>query len=375
MLAYDLISETIRKWIKLGKYLPGMKLPKEVDLADQMGVSRKTLRTALDELEASGLIIRRKHAGTLIAEDARERVRVSIVIGIALPSDAKISLSTLYGTGTEEGSVENQLLVRRLLKENFTLNLFFSDWGGDLQMYDGVMVLSPMDSTALLERLADLRKPHIALETHYDYPCVHTVMGDDVSATEACVDELAELGHRRIAFIGGRLGPAERNTGFRRRSDAFRRRCRKRGIEVRPEWIFNEEPVPGKTVFSFRKLLADYPRRARECSAVLCGNGRAVLELENLRREIPGFPVQELRCIDLRPFDCTEQELAFLSRFQGFYRSRSLVADTAYEKFYTWLGDPSYQAQCIRVPYRKNMQLSPEQSSEKSTLLNGGTGG
>ena len=58
MHAYDLVSETIRKQIKLGKYQPGMKLPKEIELADRMGVSRKTLRTALEELEAAGLIMR-----------------------------------------------------------------------------------------------------------------------------------------------------------------------------------------------------------------------------------------------------------------------------------------------------------------------------
>ena len=32
MHAYDLVSETIRKQIKLGKYQPGMKLPKEIEL-------------------------------------------------------------------------------------------------------------------------------------------------------------------------------------------------------------------------------------------------------------------------------------------------------------------------------------------------------
>ena len=95
MHAYDLVSETIRKQIKLGKYQPGMKLPKEIELADRMGVSRKTLRTALEELEAAGLIIRRKHAGTIIADDAQERVDAPITIGIALPMDANISLASI----------------------------------------------------------------------------------------------------------------------------------------------------------------------------------------------------------------------------------------------------------------------------------------
>ena len=250
MHAYDLVSETIRKQIKLGKYQPGMKLPKEIELADRMGVSRKTLRTALEELEAAGLIIRRKHAGTIIADDAQERVDAPITIGIALPMDANISLASIYGPGTEDGSMESQLLIRRLLKEKFMLNLFYSDWGGELHSYDGVIVLSPMDCIPLLERLAEMRKPHITLETHYDCPGVNTVMGDDEEATRICVSELAELGHRKIAFIGGRLGPPGRKTGFRRRTNEFCRACREHGLETKPEWIFNEEHLSGEPALS-----------------------------------------------------------------------------------------------------------------------------
>ena len=356
MHAYDVVSETIRKQIKLGKYQPGMKLPKEIELADRMGVSRKTLRTALEELEAAGLIIRRKHAGTIIADDAQERVDAPITIGIALPMDANISLASIYGPGTEDGSMESQLLIRRLLKEKFMLNLFYSDWGGELHSYDGVIVLSPMDCIPLLERLAEMRKPHITLETHYDCPGVNTVMGDDEEATRICVSELAELGHRKIAFIGGRLGPPGRKTGFRRRTNEFCRACREHGLETKPEWIFNEEHLSGEPALSLREQLADYAARTHECTAVVCGNGISVLELEKYRVASSAFPKQELRCIDLRPFNCTEQEIAFLSQFKGFYRPRQQVADTAYEKLYAWLGNPSYRPRCFLVPYRKNTE-------------------
>ena len=79
-------------------------------------------------------------------------------------------------------------------------------------------------------------------------------------------------------------------------------------------------------------------------------------ELEKYRVASSAFPKQELRCIDLRPFNCTEQEIAFLSQFKGFYRPRQQVADTAYEKLYAWLGNPSYRPRCFLVPYRKNTE-------------------
>lgn len=48
--------------------------------------------------------------------------------------------------------------------------------------------------------------------------------------------------------------------------------------------------------------------------------------------------------------------IAFLSQFKGFYRPRQQVADTAYEKLYAWLGNPSYRPRCFLVPYRKNTE-------------------
>ncbi len=85
-------------------------------------------------------------------------------------------------------------------------------------------------------------------------------------------------------------------------------------------------------------------------------DGKFQMELEKYRVASSAFPKQELRCIDLRPFNCTEQEIAFLSQFKGFYRPRQQVADTAYEKLYAWLGNPSYRPRCFLVPYRKNTE-------------------
>jgi len=57
----------------------------------------------------------------------------------------------------------------------------------------------------------------------------------DFGATgAACVDHLADLGHRRIALIGADAGVYHRGTGFAARTlDGFRRRARRRGLEAR----------------------------------------------------------------------------------------------------------------------------------------------
>lgn len=56
--AYQMAEEAIREKIMDGSLVPGDLLPVEHDLADQLGVTRPTVREALRKLESSGLIVR-----------------------------------------------------------------------------------------------------------------------------------------------------------------------------------------------------------------------------------------------------------------------------------------------------------------------------
>jgi GntR family transcriptional regulator len=58
----------LRKMIELPEYKNGGFLPKEVDLAKRLGISRNTLRQATNKLEYEGLLIRKKGIGTKVAE-------------------------------------------------------------------------------------------------------------------------------------------------------------------------------------------------------------------------------------------------------------------------------------------------------------------
>ncbi|MBZ9772449.1 FadR/GntR family transcriptional regulator [Mesorhizobium sp. CO1-1-8] len=65
--AHELVIEQIRRSIQLGRFLPGHKLPAERDLADQLSVSRTTVREAVRILVAEGaLSVRRGASGGLI---------------------------------------------------------------------------------------------------------------------------------------------------------------------------------------------------------------------------------------------------------------------------------------------------------------------
>lgn len=65
---YQSIVELVIEQIKLGRLLPGEKLPPERQLATTLGVNRSTVVHALDELAAMGVIIRKQGSGTIINE-------------------------------------------------------------------------------------------------------------------------------------------------------------------------------------------------------------------------------------------------------------------------------------------------------------------
>lgn len=62
------VEELMRSLISSPTYQSGAFLPKEVELANRLGVSRNTIRQATNKLEHEGLLKRKKGVGTKVAE-------------------------------------------------------------------------------------------------------------------------------------------------------------------------------------------------------------------------------------------------------------------------------------------------------------------
>ncbi len=60
----------LRDLIQNGAYQPGQKLPPEGIFAEQLGISRPTLREALYKLEMEGLIVRKHGVGTYVSRSS-----------------------------------------------------------------------------------------------------------------------------------------------------------------------------------------------------------------------------------------------------------------------------------------------------------------
>jgi GntR family transcriptional regulator len=67
---YEIVQEALRRAIQTGDLPTNAVLPTELDLAEALGISRQTIRHALNELTRAGLLTRRRGIGTFVGSNS-----------------------------------------------------------------------------------------------------------------------------------------------------------------------------------------------------------------------------------------------------------------------------------------------------------------
>lgn len=93
---YQQVADQIRSLIASGGFLPGTRLPPERDLAQQLGVSRPSLREALIALEIDGSVEIRMGSGVYVCAPP-ERVAANTVALGESPSELMQARAALEG--------------------------------------------------------------------------------------------------------------------------------------------------------------------------------------------------------------------------------------------------------------------------------------
>lgn len=73
MPLYYQIAQQIEQAIERGELGPGTKLENEIQLADRLGLSRPTMRRAIQELVRKGLLVRKRGVGTQVVHGKVKR--------------------------------------------------------------------------------------------------------------------------------------------------------------------------------------------------------------------------------------------------------------------------------------------------------------
>lgn len=258
------VEQLLRRAIASGRFAGG-KLPTEVDLAEQLGVSRETVRLAAENLQREGLLVKIRRKGTFTQVDR-------------LPDELPATAPTLIGflsasypasQGQEEddtrgisglmlqGAVEaasaagNRLVVQRAAHTQ--LGKAFQQLHQEIPLRG--VIFASYGEEKLLKRIASLGLPTVLLDHDLPMPHVHSVRDDSFQGAHDAVQFLAKLGHSRIAYINWRR--AELNPW---RLQGYRQGLRDAGLRRQMKWELSAELTRAGAKQAVEMVLALSPR-------------------------------------------------------------------------------------------------------------------
>lgn len=100
---YRQVADQLRRLIERGEFLPGDRLPTERELAEQLGISRPTVREALIALEVEGWVRIRVGSGIYVTERERQAKAWPVSSAAAAPLEGPFEL--LSARAFVEGAV------------------------------------------------------------------------------------------------------------------------------------------------------------------------------------------------------------------------------------------------------------------------------
>jgi GntR family transcriptional regulator len=120
---YFQIAESLRESIQSGAVEPGQRLDNELELAERLGVSRPTVRQAIQRLVQQGLVVRRRGLGTVVVaprimrplalsslyddlESAQRQPTTAVLAATEVEADEGIAALLSVSVGTPVLSVE-----------------------------------------------------------------------------------------------------------------------------------------------------------------------------------------------------------------------------------------------------------------------------
>jgi len=266
------VEQLLRQAIDEGRFGEG-RLPTEMELAKQLGVSRETVRLAAENLQKEGLLVKIRGKGTFLkAPELPDRIEsaASTMLGYlqaAYPGShgqeevVTRSVAALMLQGATEAASQAglRLLVQRAAYTQ--IGLAFRKLQQE-QRLCGV-IFAHYGEEKLLRRTEGLGMPVALLDHDLQLARVSSVRDDSFAAAREAMRSLADLGHRRIAFINWRrddLNPW--------RLQGYRQGLRELGLPRRRAWEFAAELTPSGVAVVVQQFLDSTPRP----SAMYCFN-------------------------------------------------------------------------------------------------------
>lgn len=197
--ARDLLAH-LERTVRERRLRSGTQLGTELALAEQYGISRMTVRRAVDYLVAEGLIERRAGQGLFATGKVASGLLVQVVVPVLASSD--------QCTKVARGAMEHG--------DGHGCEVLIRDCGGELGEELGFMQELPQSNSegAIIVSLHHPRfaqsifaiqqtgYPMVLVDDQPEYVEVSTVIADNYGGGYRVGEEFVRLGHRRVGFVG-----------------------------------------------------------------------------------------------------------------------------------------------------------------------------
>ncbi|HTS60397.1 MAG TPA: LacI family DNA-binding transcriptional regulator [Candidatus Acidoferrales bacterium] len=134
---------------------------------------------------------------------------------------------------------------------------------------DGIIVTSSRVGALYMPLMEHLRIPVVLLNNQHPSEFAHSVLIDNVEASLQATRHLIQLGHRRIAYLGDRLG----HQSDTERCAGYRRALEEAGLKFEPALVVHGDGMPEGGAQAMAQLLGQLKRP----TAVFCYNDMSAL--------------------------------------------------------------------------------------------------
>lgn len=267
------VEHALRRAVEEQVFADG-RLPTEVELAEQFGVSRETVRRAAEVLQREGLLRKYRRRGTVVQAAPPGPM-------VATPKASRLLAYVQAEYRDREGRVEGVTTgITGAMFEGAAAEAARADYefvfrtttAGDLRAVverlveryriAGIVAASFAEEKAF-RKLGARELPVVLLDHDLAVPKVSSIREDSAAGSRAAVEHLAALGHRRIALAHWHqtdLNPW-RLRGYREALRAAR-------LGVRRRYELTTEITPAGAASIVKQLAAEEPRP----TAVVCFN-------------------------------------------------------------------------------------------------------
>lgn len=305
--------------IEQGVLTTGSRLPTEIALMAQYGVSRGTVRQALRGLSDAGLVKRKTKNGTVVTSGVNLRLNAPHqLIGVIFPEtrDAfcmgimkgvqaacqERGIHAAFGYSHHSSALERSE-VMRMKRAGFS----------------GVLVL-PHDDPALFSDLAAATYPFVYIDQALAAAPGDFVGVDNVAASFGVTNHLLQLGYETTAFIHQNAGLAGAPSTVHERYAGYRDALAAAGRPFDPAWLI---------AATDEQAYAEFVERSPRPRAVVCANDSTAVKLLQAASEAGVRVPQDLAVVgfdDILPAEALSlTTVAQPSREIGLQAARLLI--------------------------------------------------